>query len=224
MKISILTLFPEMFTGPFDFSILKRAKQKGLVEINLINFRDFATDKHKSVDDRPYGGGVGMILRVDVLVRCLTEIISKSQIPRNHTRIILTDARGETFSQNKAQEISQSYEHLIIIAGHYEGVDERIINYIDEKISIGNFILTGGEIPAMIMVDAIVRLIPNVLASPLATQNESFTEPTTLEHPQYTRPPVYKNMKVPEILLSGNHKNINNWKNSNSEKISRNNN
>ena len=204
MKISIVTLFPDMFHGPFDQSIVKRAIDKKLVSIDYINIRDFATDNYKTVDGHPYGGGVGMILRVDVVDRAL------QSIKKGHT--ILLDAGGTPYTQKKAGELSK-VDHLILICGHYEGVDHRIRSLVDEEISIGDYILTGGEIPAMILVDSIVRLIPRVLGKSEATVHESFTQ-SMLEYPQYTEPQTYKGQSVPPILLSGNHKAIDTWRKS----------
>jgi len=202
MKISVVTLFPEMFHGPFDHSIVKRAIDKKLVSIDYINIRNFATDKYKSVDGHPYGGGVGMILRVDVVDRAL------KSVKKGH--VILLDAGGTPYTQKKAKELS-SIDHLILICGHYEGVDERIRQLADEEISIGDYVLTGGEIPAMVLVDSVVRLIPGVLAKPEAIVHESFTAPL-LEYPQYTEPQIYKGLKIPPVLLSGNHKKIDAWR------------
>lgn len=220
MTISILTLFPDMFIGPFDYSIVKRAKEKELVTINIVNIRDVATDKYKSVDDHPYGGGVGMILRVDIIDRALQQAISKKQ--KVTTKTILLDPRGTTFTQKKAREFSR-LDHLILVCGHYEGVDERVRSIVDESISIGDYVLTGGELPAMVMTDTIVRLLPGVLKKKDATVSESFSihppssifHPPVLEYPQYTRPEEYKGMRVPEVLLSGDHKKIDVWKKNN---------
>ena len=217
MKISILTLFPEMFLGPFDYSIIKRAKEKNSIEIEFINIIDFGIGKHKLVDDTPFGGGAGMVMRVDVLEKAIEK--AKCKKSNCKERIILTDARGVTFSQKKAHLLS-AYDHLIFIAGHYEGIDERIENYIDEKISIGNFVLTGGEIPIMVMVDSIVRLIPNVIKKQ-STSIESFSEEGYLEYPQYTKPRIWKNTHVPEVLLLGNHKKIEEWQIAHSNKKSK---
>lgn len=214
MTISILTLFPEMFQGPFDYSIVKRAKDKEEISIHIINIRDFSTDKYKSVDDHPYGGGIGMILRVDVIDRAIQR--QKVKGKRKKERTILLDPRGTPYTQAKAQELSK-LDHIILVCGHYEGVDERVRQLADESISIGNYILTGGELPAMVMVDSIVRLLPAVLKQD-ATKNESFSLSGTLEYPQYTRPEEYKGMHVPEILLSGNHKKIREWRRKNSRK------
>jgi tRNA (guanine37-N1)-methyltransferase len=202
MKFTILTLFPEMFDGPFDSSIIKRAKMQGKISIDFINIRDFAIDKHKSVDDHPYGGGPGMILRVDVIDKALKKLKGKK---------VLLDPTGLKYAQSKAREYSK-LEHLILVSGHYEGVDARIDELVDEKISIGDYVLTGGEIPAMVIVDSITRLLPGVLKKEEATQSESFTQDGVLEYPQYTRPKSYKGKKVPDILISGDHKKIAAWR------------
>lgn len=221
MKISILTLFPEMFAGPFDHSIIKRAQGKKLVDIELVNIRDFGIGKHKLVDDTSYGGGAGMVLRVDVIDKTITssKCPPKARLAKGgkvksskcKERVILLDPRGETFTQQKAKKFAK-LDHLILIAGHYEGIDERVKQYsVDEAISIGDYILTGGEIPAMVVTDAVVRLIPGVIKKESRT-NESFSKPKTLEYPQYTKPQVYENRFVPKILLSGNHKEIDKWR------------
>ena len=205
MKIDILTLFPEMFKGPFGESIIKRAQEKGFVEIKIHNLRDWAVDKYKSVDDKPYGGGAGMILRIDVVDAAITKL----QTP--NSKIILLDAGGKTFTQQKAKELSK-LEHLILIAGHYEGVDHRVHEHlVDEVISIGNYVLTGGELPAMVIADAVVRLIPGAI-EPASLKEESHSKKGYLEYPQYTRPEEYKSWKVPEVLLSGHHAEIKKWR------------
>ena len=210
-RISILTLFPEMFIGPFDHSIIKRAKEKNLLEIEFINIRDFGIGRHKVIDDTPYGGGIGMIMRPDILSKAI--IYAKNHYSEK-SKVILLSASGQTFNQQKAKQFSK-LDHLILICGHYEGVDERIKKYIDEEISIGDFILTGGEIPSMLITDSVARLIPRVLKEG-ATEFESFSlnnnNETYLEYPHYTKPPVFEDMSVPEILLSGNHKKIHNWR------------
>lgn len=216
MKIDILTLFPEMFNGPFDTSMLKKARDKKAVEINIHNLRDWATDKHKTVDDRPFGGGKGMVLKIDVIDNALHDL--KSKIANHKSKIILLSPQGKVFNQKKAKELSKQ-KHLILIAGHYEGFDERISEHlVDEEISIGDYVLTGGEIPAMVIVDSVVRLLPGVLEEE-ATSHESFSptfhnlkHTTSLDFPQYTHPAVYKDWKVPEVLLSGNHKEIEKWR------------
>lgn len=208
MKISVITLFPDMISSFIKESIIKRAIDKGFVEIELINLRDFAKDKYKSVDDKPYGGGAGMVLRVDVLKDAISFAIKNKQ---NKTKIILTSAKGKTYSQKKAIEYLK-VNHLVIIAGHYEGTDERVLDYVDEEISIGDFILTGGEIVASAIVDSVVRLIPGVLKKTEATQEESFSKEYPLEYPQYTKPYEFEGHKVPEILMSGDHKKIKEWR------------
>lgn len=206
MRIDIITLFPNMFRGPFDESIVKRAQEKRLVEIYIHDLRGWGMGKRKTVDDRPYSGGVGMILRVDVLDQALISLKKKN------SRIILLDATGEKFTQKKALQLTKE-EHLIIIAGHYEGVDHRVHeNLVDDIISIGDYVLTGGELPAMVLTDAVARLVPGVLEKTDATKYESFSESNTLEYPQYTRPEEYNGWKVPEILLTGDHKKISEWK------------
>ena len=210
MLIDILTLFPNMFTGPFDESMLLAAKKKSLVTITIHDLRKWAIDKRGSVDDRPYGGGKGMLLRIDVIDAALEEI------NKDNAKVILLDAGGKKFTEQKAVELSK-HDHLILIAGHYEGVDHRVHEHlVDEIISIGDYVLTGGEIPAMAVTDAVVRLIPGVLEEE-ATQKESHTIEGVLEHPQYTRPDDYNGWKVPEILKSGNHVEINKWKKENSK-------
>lgn len=208
MKISIVTLFPEMFSGPFDNSIVKNAKEKKLVDINFVNIRSFGIGKHQVVDDKPYGGGHGMILRVDILEKAIEQAKDK-ELNKKNQKIILLSPHGKTFDQKKALELAD-LKHLILICGHYEGVDERIKEFIDEELSIGDFITTGGEIPAMLITDAVTRLIKGVLKEGVTTA-ESFSK--LLEYPQYTKPNTYKNLKVPQVLLSGNHGKIEAWRN-----------
>lgn len=210
MKISIITLFPEVFDPILSTSILKRAQKKSKVNFEFINLRDFGEGKHQVVDGRPYGGGVGMVLRVDILTKALASIkISRSK--KNDTKVILTSASGKPYQQQKANELSK-LDHLILVCGHYEGIDQRFIDkHVDEEISIGDYVLTGGEIPAMVIADSITRLIPGVLEKPEAVINESFTE-NLLEGPQYTRPEQFEGKKVPAVLLSGNHNEIKKWR------------
>ena len=208
MKIDILTLFPKMFAGPFDESIVKRGQEKGLVEIKIHNLRNWAIDKRGTVDDKPYGGGTGMVLMVNPIFEALQALNVKSKSQNCET--ILLSPRGKVFNQKMARKLSK-LNHLILICGHYEGVDERVKKIIDGEISIGDYILTGGEIPAMVLVDSIVRLIPDVLEKPAATQFESFSN-SQLEYPQYTRPENVQGLKVPKILLSGNHAEIAKWR------------
>jgi len=235
MKIDILTLFPEMFKGPFEESIVKRAQDKKLIEIKIHNLRDWAKDKHKMVDDKPYGGEAGMVLRVDVVDAAISDL--KSSAINHQPLIILLSPQGKKFSQQKAKDLS-SLDHLILIAGHYEGFDERIRKHlIDEEISIGDYVLTGGEIPIMAVVDAVVRLIPEVLGKEESLMNETHStstidhkqsltrsdnriQPLTIKkkHPVYTRPESFKGWSVPEVLLSGNHAEIEKWRKEKTEK------
>ena len=214
MTISILTLFPEMFAGPFDHSIIKNAIKKGLVKINYINIRNFGIGKHKIVDDKPYGGGKGMVMRVDVLQKAIKKAKSAKKVNSKNQRVILLDPSGETFNQEKAIELSK-LSHLVFVCGHYEGIDERVKKLVDETISIGDFVVTGGEIPAMLIADGIVRLVKNVLPENVVGQ-ESFSNKIRgveyLEHPQYTRPKMFKKLIVPKILLSGDHKKVAQWR------------
>lgn len=208
MWIDILTLFPDMFNGPFDASIIKRAKEKGLVKINLINIRDFSRNKHHTVDDKPFGGGQGMVINAPVIFEAVDWLEEKQGKPG---RIILLCPDGRTFNQDLAWELSRQ-EHILLICGHYEGIDERVREHlVTDEISIGDYILTGGELPAMVLVDSIVRLIPGVLGKDISASDESFNN-SLLEHPQYTRPRDYRGHAVPDVLLSGNHERIRCWR------------
>jgi len=205
MKIDVITLFPEMFKGVFDASIIKRARQKGYIQLNLHNLREYSNDKHKKVDDRPFGGGPGMILQPQPIFDVVNHLKSRG------SKVILLSPQGEIFTQGFAKELSK-FSHLIFVCGHYEGIDERVRKYlIDMEFSIGDYILSGGEVPAMVLVDSIVRLIPGVLGNKDSAINESFCN-NTLEYPQYTRPADFRGMKVPDILLSGDHKKIKDWR------------
>lgn len=210
MKIDILTLFPEIFTGFINNSIIKRAQENKSVEINVINFRDYTPLKNNQVDDTIYGGGPGMLLRCEPIFEC----IDKIKTPESH--IIILTPRGNTYTQKNTVKLKE-YKHLIIICGHYEGFDERIYSLADEEISIGNFILTGGESACMCVVDSIVRLLPNVINED-SLSSESFDN-NLLDYPVYTKPSVYRGLKVPEVLLSGNHKNIDTWRKEMQKKI-----
>lgn len=205
MKIDILTLFPEMFQGVFDQSIIKRAIDNNTVSINCINIRDFSKDKHKRVDDYPFGGGPGMILKPEPVYDAIESVKSKN------SRIIFLTPKGKVYNHDMAMELAQE-EHLVLLCGHYEGVDNRIIeNYVTDEISIGDYVLTGGEISSMVIVDSVVRLIPGVLAKEDSYRDESHYN-GLLEYPQYTRPREFNGHSVPEILLSGNHKKIEEWR------------
>ena len=206
VKIDILTLFPDMFASPFDASIIKRATSRELIKIEVHDLRKWGEGTRKNVDDRPYGGGVGMILRVDIIDAALKDLRTKN------SKVILFDAAGTRYTQGKAQEFSKA-EHLILIAGHYEGVDHRVQEkLVDEIVSIGDYVLTGGEMPAMVLVDSVIRLIPGVLGKDESSLDESHKVPGYLEYPQYTRPEDYKGWKVPKILLGGNHAEIAKWR------------
>ena len=203
MKINILTLFPNMFSGFTGESIIKRAIENGYLEINIIDIRDFASGKHKQCDDMPFGGGAGMVLKPEPLFSAIESV--KSDI------VIYTTPQGKRFDQNDAKEFS-SYDEITIIAGHYEGIDERVVEtFVTHEISIGDFVLTGGEIPAMVITDAIARLVPGVIGNTDSYINDSFYN-GLLDHPHYTRPAEFRGIKVPEILMSGHHKNIERWR------------
>ncbi|MEK6725637.1 MAG: tRNA (guanosine(37)-N1)-methyltransferase TrmD [Deltaproteobacteria bacterium] len=207
MRFDILTIFPEMFASPFEHSILKRAREAGFVDINLVNIRDFAEDRHQMTDDYPYGGGNGMVMKPEPIVRALRDVEEKS----GKGKVILLSPSGKEFDQSTAKRLSTEH-HLVMICGRYEGVDERVRNgFVDEEISIGDYILTGGEFPAMIIVDAVSRLIPGVLGCSESPEEESFSK-DLLEYPQYTRPPEFEGMRVPDVLLSGNHAEISRWR------------
>ena len=227
MQINIITIFPEIFKEVFETSIIARAQKKGIIKINVYDLRKWTTDNHKTVDEHPFGGGAGMVMMVEPLYKAVKEItktnISKSNRTQSYlekNRILLTSAKGQIFNQHKARELS-SLENITIICGHYEGIDQRVTDHIaDEEISIGEYVLSGGEIPAMIIVDAITRLIPSSLGNPESIQDESFTSDGELEYPQYTRPEVFKTDEdevwaVPPTLLSGHHENIKKWKEEN---------
>jgi tRNA (guanine37-N1)-methyltransferase len=210
MLIDILTIFPAMFSGFLDESLVQRAKEKKLVQIRIHNIRDYAEDKHKTVDDAPFGGGGGMVMMLEPLHRAL-ESLSKQEEEKSSTSIILTTPQGERFSQKRAFELSLK-GHLIIICGHYKGVDERLkMLHPLEEISIGDYVLTGGEIPSLVIIDAVVRLIPGVLGDFESAQTDSFFE-DILGPPQYTRPAEFDGLKVPEMLLSGDHEKIKKWR------------
>jgi tRNA (guanine37-N1)-methyltransferase len=209
MKITVITLFPELFKTVFSTSILKRAAEKKLVEYEIVDLRPFGEGRHQVVDGRPFGGGPGMVLKANILAKALNSVLPKNKNSKH--RIILMSASGIPFKQSKARELSQ-LDQLIIVCGHYEGIDQRFIDkYVDEEISIGDYVLTGGELPAMVVADAVIRLIPGVLKKEEATKEESFSE-GLLEYPQYTRPEVFDGLEVPKVLLSGNHQEVAKWR------------
>jgi len=208
MQIDVLTLFPDMLTGPLNASILKRAQEKGKFNYNLINFRDYTEDKHEKVDDYPYGGGAGMVLTPQPVFDAVAAITKDKP---SKPRIILMCPQGEPFNQTKAEELAEE-DQLIFICGHYEGYDERIREHlVTDEISIGDYILTGGELGALVVIDSVVRLLPDVLGNKASAPEDSFSS-GLLEHPHYTRPANFRGMHVPEVLLSGHHANIEKWR------------
>ena len=230
MKIDILTLFPKMFESPFDESIVKRAIKNKIIKLNIHNLRNWAIDNYGTVDDKPFGGDVGMLIKPEPVYKALDEIFnfqfsilsqSKDKRPKRDTtktRVIMMSARGKKFNQEKAEELSK-LDNLVLISGHYEGFDQRISDFmIDEEISIGDYVLTGGELPSMVVIDTITRLVPGVLGKDKSNETESFSKEEidgqivrTIEYPQYTRPQEFMNLKVPDVLLSGDPKKIKNW-------------
>jgi tRNA (guanine37-N1)-methyltransferase len=209
MKIDVLTLFPEMFAGVFGSSILKKAADKEAVQYNVINFREFSDNKHQTVDDYPYGGGAGMVLKPQPIFDAVEALNKKNE--QQNSRVILLCPQGERLNQKKAEELSKE-KHLIFICGHYEGYDERIREHlVTDEISIGDYVLTGGELGAMVIIDSVVRLLPEVLGNEESHQKDSFST-GLLEHPHYTRPADFRGMKVPDVIISGNHKNIEEWR------------
>lgn len=221
LKFDILTIFPQMFPGYFNESIIARAQKKRLVKINIHNIRDYTADKHRTVDEKPYGGGPGMVLKVEPIYKCLRKIISKNKGGKNINRkIILLSPQGKTFDQKTAKSCAK-LDQIILICGRYEGFDERVRQLVDEQISIGNYVLTGGELPAMVLTDAITRLVPGVLGKEISLAEETFAKKGYIEYPQYTRPEILefidwqgnkKASKVPKVLLSGNHIEIKKWR------------
>jgi len=204
MRIDILTLFPGMFDSPFNESIIKRARDKGLLNINITNIRDFAPAPHYQVDDYPFGGGDGMVMKADVLDQAIRSVKTEE------SWLIYLSPQGRILNQARARELAAKPQ-LILLCGHYEGVDARILESVDEEISIGDYVLTGGEMPAMILVDTVARLVPGVLGGEMSAHDESFTN-GLLEYPHYTRPREYEGQEVPEVLLSGHHENIRLWR------------
>lgn len=247
MRFDIISLFPESFTSYFGVSILKRAQEAGLIEIHTHQLRDFTHDKHRTVDDTPYGGGAGMVLKVEPIAEALQAVrkmqdkgyrISdkggkvEEKNPITHhssiithqqkTRVILFSAKGKIFTQDDAKRLA-TYDRLILLCGRYEGVDERVAEHlVDEELSIGEYVLTGGEIPALVMVDAVTRLIPGVLGNAASTETESHSIPGVLEYPQYTKPEEWQDMRVPEVLLSGHHGQVAAWRKEKSSQSTKN--
>lgn len=227
MTISIITLFPQIFKEVFSVSIIKRGQDQGKLKLNFINLREFGVGKHKVVDDKPYGGGTGMVLRVDVLDKAISSVRTSSRggliLRRKKEAVILLDPKGEKYNQDIAEKLSH-FDHLILVCGHYEGFDERVRGLVDYEISIGDYILSGGEAAAMVIVDSVTRLIPGVLRKSEATTLESFATingKRILEYPQYTRPSVFRGKKVPEVLLSGNFAEIEKYRTQEAQKLTR---
>ena len=205
MIFKVLTLFPELFQSFFDWSIIGRARARKILELEAVNIRDFSLNKHHKVDDYPYGGGLGMVMSAEPIVRCLESVNTDNE------RVIYLSPQGKIFNQTEALKLSKE-ERLVLLCGHYEGVDERVIeNYVDEELSIGDFVMTGGEVAAMAVIEATARLLPGVLKSEKSYAEESFSD-GLLEYPQYTRPETFRGSKVPEVLLNGNHKEIEKWR------------
>jgi tRNA (guanine37-N1)-methyltransferase len=207
LSVEVLTLFPRMVAGPLAESILGKAQEKALLRVRVTDIRDYATDKHHVTDDIPYGGGAGMVMKPEPLVSAIED--ARSRLP--DARVILMSPQGAPFTQAKARELSR-IPSLILVCGRYEGVDERVLRYVDEELSLGDFVLTGGEVPALAVVDAVARLVPGVLGNADSAVTESFAEDGLLEGPHYTRPPEFRGVKVPEVLLSGDHARIAKWR------------
>lgn len=219
MKYDIITLFPEAFSSYFEASILKRAREAKQIDMRLHNLRDWTIDKWKKVDDTPYGGGAGMVLMVEPLHKAVTDL--QAEAPGLKTRVVLFSAKGKRYTQEHARRLA-GYDRLILICGRYEGVDERVAEHVaDEELSIGDFVLTGGELAAMVVVDSTARLLPGVLGNAESPIGESHTKQNIIEHPQYTKPEEYNGWKVPEVLLSGHHENIEEWRKAKSEEASK---
>jgi len=214
MTIQIITLFPEMFEGVLNASMLWKAQEKKLVHYELINLRDFGLGPRKTVDDVPYGGGNGMLLKPEPLVAAIEA--AKASAGAERSTVILLTPRGQKFIQSKARQLAQ-LKNLILVCGRYEGYDERVTNFVDEQLSVGDYVLTGGELPAMVVTDAVSRLVPGVLGGANSTLEESFSDGQNVEHPHYTRPENFRGLRVPEVLLSGNHQQVKSWRQSKSE-------
>jgi tRNA (guanine37-N1)-methyltransferase len=227
MKFEIITIFPDIFDSYFQESIIGRAQKKQLLEIVVHNLRDYSEERHRKVDDTPYGGGAGMVLQVEPVWNCFDQLSQKARLAnrtdkKEKTRTILFSAKGKQFTQRVARRLSE-YDRISMLCGRYEGVDERVAeNIVDEEISIGRYVLTGGEIAAMVVVDSISRLIPGVLGNESSIREESFSRSGYLEYPQYTKPREFHGWKVPDVLFSGDHEKIGKWRDSNSKKLKRN--
>jgi len=213
MQFDLLTIFPESFESYFDASILKRAREDGKIRVETWNIRDFAHDKHRTTDDTPYGGGAGMVMKPEPIFECVEAVLTEGDVSRERTRIVLFSAKGKLFTQADARRFAAEYDRMILICGRYEGVDERVAEHLaDEELSVGEYVLTGGELPAMIITDAVARLVPGVLGNAESAVTESHSEAGVLESPQYTKPEEYRGYRVPEVLLSGHHAEIAKWR------------
>ena len=213
MRFDIMTLFPALVDGVLSESIIGRARAAGIIEVHAHNIRDYSKDKHRRVDDTPYGGGKGMLMSPVPIYDCFTAVTNPETNPAKRRRVVYMSPQGRVFSQEIAREYVENYDNIIFLCGHYEGVDQRIIDEIvDEELSIGDYVLTGGEIPACIVVDAVSRLLPGVLSDAECYEKESFSEEGLLEYPQYTRPYEFHGKKVPDVLISGHHANIEKWR------------
>lgn len=217
MRIFIITLFPEMFARVFEYGMMRKATEIGAAEFVLVNLRDFGQGKRKTVDDIPYGGGDGMILMVEPLAKAIASV--KEQSPE--AKVILLTPRGEVYKQSLAKRLATEKQDIVLVCGRYEGVDERVVSLVDMELSVGNYVLTGGEIPAMLVADSVVRLLPQVLGGETSAEIESFTDDKTLEYPHYTRPADWRGLSVPEVLLSGHHAQIEAWRRQQSTEITK---
>lgn len=215
MRIDILTIFPEMFEGPLTCSLLAKAREKKILDINCSDIRSFTKDKHNTVDDRPFGGGPGMVMKPEPIYSALKSLGVKKKNslykkPLKKPYVIYMSPQGQKLDTQKVKKLSK-YEHLVLLCGHYEGIDERVMSWVDEEISIGDYVLTGGEIPAMVLIDSVARMLPDVVQDKSSVEQDSFYD-GVLDYPHYTRPAKFKNMKVPDVLLSGNHAEIEKWR------------
>lgn len=215
MRFDLISAVPELMVSPISYSIIKRAREKGLVDIQLHNLHDYGIGKYKQIDDKPYGGGSGMVLMIEPIYKCVEKLKSE----REYDEIIVTSAKGEVFNQKEAKRISL-LSNVIIICGHYKGIDERVVELLNAKeISIGKFVLSGGELAALVIVDAVVRLLPGALGDSESALTDSFIDEDFIEPPIYTRPKEFKGLKVPDVLLSGDHKRVQEWKEKNTKKV-----
>ena len=220
MRFDIMTLFPDLVSGVLAESVIGRAQRSGAIEVHAHNIRDYSKDKHRRVDDTPYGGGKGMLMSPVPIYDCFTAITSSETNTCTKRHVVYMSPKGEVLSQKKARKFAENYDNIVILCGHYEGVDQRLIDEIvDEEISIGNYVLTGGEIPACVLVDCVSRMIDGVLSSAECYEKESFSDGETIEYPQYTRPVEWRGRKVPDVLLSGHHANIEKWRDEEAKRL-----